>query len=220
MPKLDITNINYIVTGEKEKILNLDFIDSNGVPHKNVSFFTDSDTRGDPSYLEAIGGEAHFYSVSVDNGSLADSKTFFRNVNAYGFSFSDTPNQAVHALYDFKDVALKSAVAMRIQNRAMSEVSNNGIDMYFPHLLQNPLGFVQKQAFSYGITDKTVIAPVLKSTSLEDHGQHDISSDINSYTARPIWNSWLNPYDKYGSLYNKDPEDSENLIPLYTYTPL
>lgn len=220
MPKLDISNLNYVVVGDKEKILNIDFVDSNGILCSNVTFFTDSDTRGEPSYSESIGGLAHFYSVSSDTGSLSGSETLFRNINAYGFSFSENPNEATHALYDAKDVALKSAVAMRIQNRAMSEVSNNGIDMYFPHLLKNPLGFVQKQAFSYGLTDRTVVAPVLKTTSLEDHGQNTISADENIYASRPIWNSWLNPYDKFGSKHDRDPEETENLIPTYTYTPL
>ena len=207
MPQIEIENINYVITGEKERIINFDFL--NG--ERNVSFFTETDTDANSALDLANPG-------AIKNQSFCYSADR-RNVNAHGYAYLDADKEIARALFDAKDVALKSALAERLTNKEASDLSTHGLDMYLPHLRNNPLGFAQKDGFSYGLTENTPVAPVLKTTSLSEDRKGFLSSNLSSYTFRPLWNSFLNPYDKLGST-QYDPGQLENLLPTYLYTPL
>ena len=207
MPKIKIENINYIVTGNAQKILNLDLSNK-----KNVSNFTE--TFNLYSEFESLHSE----------GNASDI-----NPNAHGFMKKSGNEDVIKALFDAKDVALKSAVAERITSKKKSEISSDydevkgndidgyGINMYFPHLKKDPLGFVQRGTYSYGITDTTNAGPVMKSTDLAEQ-RKNISADSEEYTIRPQWNFYLNPFDENASTI--DPSNLENFIMTYQYTPL
>ena len=211
MPTFNLDSINYVVTGERQQIVNVDY--SYGSETKNVSLFTDNE----------IGTYGKNLSANTTFSYYRDGS----NKNQYGFVFLKDPNQVIRPLFDAKDIAFKSAVAEQIQARnnfqTVSTKENYDIPMYFPHLRKNPLGFVQIQDYGYGMSDKTVIGPVIKKTDLYLNViTNAISSDAyyNSF-GNPSWNFYLNPYDKYDS-NEKDPADSSdpNLIPIYLYTPL
>lgn len=212
MPNFQLEDINYIVTGSRQKILNVDFKSETGKIRKDVSFFTDNEVGTyEPTPLSA--------SFSFDENEN-------RNKNEYGFVFLNDPTRVIRTLYDAKDIALKSAVAEQIgirrsENDPKSATERDGqIEIYFPHLRKDPLGFVQLDQYSYGMTDKTVVSPVIKRTDLYERKNEiqtvgDVSSNINASD----WNFFLNPYDKYGSGPH-DPGQIPNLIPTYLYTPL
>lgn len=208
MPKFTLDEINYIVTDSRQKILNVDFTDEINQKKRNVSFFTDNE---DGSYTNVL---------SIDFGIVNKN-----NYNEHGFVFLNEPNAVIRALYDAKDVALKSAVAERITNR--NEVNNNGgetndnIEMYIPHFRENPLGFVQNKKYSYGMSEKTVIGPVIRSTTLyEQKHKQSLSSTLKADSfGNPTWKYFLNPYDKYNSDVS-DPSTVKNVLPTYLYTPL
>lgn len=204
MPKFNLNEINYIVTGSRQKILNLDFSDETGAPtKKSISFFTDNETGTyEPNSLCT--------SFGFQNGN---------NKNEHGFIFLDDPTKVIRTLYDVKDIALKSAIAERIgiYKDKDNRESDGQIELYFPHLREDPLGFVQLKQYGYGMTDKTVIGPVTKRTDLYEQ-KYDVLSTDSTYGGTS-WNFFLNPYDKYGSGPH-DPGIIPNLIPTYLYTPL
>ena len=207
MPNFTLKEINYIVTGSRQKILNLDFDGEGGVPKTNVSFFTDNETATyEPSPL--------CVSFSYQGG---DSNC---NKNEFGFIFTNAPTKVIRSLYDAKDVALKSAVAEQIGlKRKDSENGGNErdgqIEIYFPHLKEDPLGFVQLKDYGYGMTDKTVVGPVVKRTDLYERKYGTINEEVLSGFGNSEWNFFLNPYDKFGS-QNYDPGQIPNLISLHT----
>ena len=213
MPNLKLDAINYIVTGERQQILNVDFTDSSLSSRKSVSFFTDN--------------EIGTYGKDLSVDSTFSYKRDGTNRNQYGFVFLKEPNTVIRSLYDAKDIAFKSAVAEQIQARSnpqsVSTKESYDIPMYFPHLREDPLGFVQIQDYGYGMSDKTVVGPVIKKTDLYRNNLTNATSADAYYNSfgNPAWNFYLNPYDKFGS-NEKDPEDSldPNLIPVYLYTPL
>lgn len=207
MPKITIENINYVVTGDAQKILNVDLSTK-----KNVSFFT-----------ETFNLRSEFDAVEISGKSDI-------NPNAHGFLKTSENEKTIKALFDAKDVALKSAVAERITSKKRSKISSDydeikgnnidgyGINMYFPHLKKDPLGFVQRGPYSYGITDTTNAGPVMKSTNLAEQ-KNDISANANEeYSTRPQWSFYLNPFDENAS--RLDPSLLENYIVTYQYTPL
>lgn len=218
MPKIKIENINYIVTGQKEKIINLDISSDSMGRVNNVSFFTETDTVSLPIYPDR---NMHI-GVVMENGISAINQ----NVDSHGFVFSDSNGKIAYALFDAKDVAMRSKVAQRLEDKEISSYSGSDFtNAYLPHLKKNPLGFAQLENFSYGVTDRIVVAPVIKMTSLSEKllANNNISDDIidqdKSYSAKPVWNAYLNPYDRYDSK-EYDPGTLPNLLPIYTYTPL
>lgn len=211
MPKINIENINYIVTGDAQKILNMDISGK-----KNVSFFTETYNS--------------YYEFEVLHNIEEHQRD--TNPNSHGFYKNSGNEKTIKALFDAKDVALKSAVAERITSKKRSDISSDydvmyrkrndidgyGINMYFPHLKKDPIGFVQRGTYSYGITDTTNAGPVMKSTDLLDQ-KHNVSANLEEqYTSRPQWNFYLNPFDGIAS--NTDTSTLENFIVTYQYTPL
>ena len=204
MPRLKLENINYVVSGSRQKILNVDFSTSDGTKKQDVSFFTDNEL-----------GTYGVSNLSVAFGQSLDGI----NKNEHGFVFLSDPKIVIRAMFDAKDVALKSAVAEKInkENGKDDNKEDDGhIELYFPHLREDPLGFVQMENYSYGMTDKTVVGPVIRRTDLFER---KIGSELSGTYSLPVWENYLNPYDKYGSGLH-DPGNSENLIPTYLYTPL
>ena len=217
MPKLKIENINYIVTGRKEKIINLDVFSETDGRTNNMSFFTDTDTVSNSDIFPNV---SMHIGVAKENGISATNA----NVNSHGFVFLDSDGKVARALFDAKDVAMRSKVAQRLEDKSMSEYGGEDFtNAYLPHLKKNPLGFAQLENFSYGMTDSIVVAPVIKMTSLSEKLMSNALSDDSGsgkvYSSKPIWNSYLNPYDRYGS-QSFDPGILQNLLPIYTYTPL
>lgn len=200
MPTLKIESINYVVTGQNQKILNFDLEQK-----RNVSFFTDN--------------EVGTYS-NTNNNFKWNSTLQRKDANEHGFVFSKDPSNVVRALYDVKDVALKSAVAERITNKEESSQEDTNIEMYFPHLRDDPLGFAQLEGYGYGMSQKTVIGPIIRRSNFFERKLSLSSSneEENSF-GLPIWHYWLNPYDKENS-QSYDPGEIKNLIPTYMYTPL
>lgn len=208
MPKVNIDNINYIVTGNAQKILNVDLSNK-----KNVSFFTETFNL----YSE--------FDTIHNRSSQRDT-----NPNAHGFLEKRENETVIKALFDAKDVALKSAVAERITSKKKSQISSDyddlkgnnvdgyGINMYFPHLKKDPLGFVQRGVYSYGMTDMTNAGPVMKSTTLSEQKKNVSADSDEEYSSRPQWSFFLNPFDENASQI--DPSDLENYIVTYQYTPL
>lgn len=205
MPKFSLDAINYIITGNRQKILNLDFKDDKNDEKKNVSFFTDNES-GTYNTLST--------SFTCDYSN--------ENKNEHGFVFLSNPNNIIRTLYDVKDVALKASVAERITGRVNSDSEDirnidNNIEIYFPHLRENPLGFAQMRQYSYGITNKTVVGPVIRKTNIYE--QRNSQEKYQEKSKHVFWNNYLNPYDKFNSS-QYDPGTMENLIPTYLYTPL
>lgn len=211
MPNFNLEEINYIVTGSRQKILNFDFTGEGGRKEKNVSFFTDNESG---TYEPAPLCTSFGYSASSNS-----------NNNEFGFVFLNDTTKVIRSLYDAKDVALKSAVAEQIglkKNKNDEEGGNERdgqIEIYFPHLKENPLGFAQLQDYGYGMTNKTVIGPVVKRTDLYERKNGVINKEILSGFGNSEWNFFLNPYDKFDS-QDYDPGQIPNLIPTYLYTPL
>ena len=204
MPNFKLDSINYIVTGHRQKILNVDFIGENKDLKRSVSFFTDS--------------ESDTYDLSSLKTAFSYDKQTHKNKNEHGFVFLNDPSIVIRALYDVKDVALKSAVAERITNKKDESEPDQNIDMYFPHLREDPLGFVQMKHYSYGMTDRTVVGPVIKQTDFAERNARISSNSYEESFSTPVWEFYLNPYDKYGS-DSHDPGTVENLLPTYLYTP-
>ena len=211
MAKINIENINYIVVGHDQNILNLDVSSENWPAYKNMTFFTDTENNIDLS--------ATF--------RYTNQKMAYPNSNQYGCLLLDSssPNgtygkYTLRALYDAKDVAFKSAVAKNISRNVPDEENSidNDIDIYFPHLTKDPLGFVQIQQYSYGMTEETKIAPVMLGTDLKDQRGSAVKNRT-AYTTKPTWQYNLNPYDRFGS-NEEDPGTVVNTIPTYLYTSL
>lgn len=204
MPIHTIDSINYITTGDRQKILNFDIVRPNGEIEKNVSFFTDN--------------EAETYQNSISNDFTYDA---VKNRNEFGFVFDKMSSTVIRDLYDFKDIALQSAIAERITAYRTKEETNDdnaNIEIYFPHFIENPIGFIQIAGYSYGITNKTVVNPLIRQTDLIDTRTQAAKTD-KSDSMQTTWHFFLNPYDKLGST-TYDPGMVENIIPTYLYTPL
>lgn len=211
MPIFNLDEINYIVTGTRQKILNFDFVGEGGEQKTNVSFFTDNEIGTyEPNNLS-----------TTSFTFIIDSKRGERNTNEYGFVFLNDPTRVIRTLYDVKDVSLKSAVATQIgTKKAKDNQEDDGqIELYFPHLREDPLGFVQLKQYSYGMTDKTVIGPVVKRTDIYEKREGILSNENDINIGKTDWKFFLNPYDRYGSEWY-DPGQIPNLIPTYLYTPL
>ena len=74
MPIFNLDEINYIVTGTRQKILNFDFVGEGGEQKTNVSFFTDNEIGTyEPNNLS-----------TTSFTFIVDSKRGERNTNEYG----------------------------------------------------------------------------------------------------------------------------------------
>lgn len=216
MPKISIENINYIVTGSKEKIINFDLSSDLSGYIRNVSFFTETDTVGQ----EYIYPDGRYHIGVAKNNGISAVNT---NVNSHGFAFIGSQGKTAFALFDVKDVAMRSKVSQRLENKNMEAYSTSDFtNAYLPHLKKNPIGFSQLENFSYGMTDSIVVAPVIKMTSMSESLIASKTEEFENgkpYSVKPIWSSYLNPYDKWDS-QPYDPGILPNLLPIYTYTPL
>jgi len=215
MANIKLKELNYIVTGSRQKILNVDLEDESGVSQNNKSFFTDNEAG---TYAPAPLCVSFGFSGNQEDG---------KNRNEYGFVFTNDPSKLIRTLYDVKDVALKSAVAEQIGLKRSDSNDDGGneydgqVEIYFPHLREDPIGFVQLDQYAYGMTQKTVVGPVIKRTNLYEKRNSVSANNPDSEVTldNSEWNFFLNPYDKYGST-EADPGVIPNLIPTYLYTPL
>lgn len=206
--KFKIDSINRVIIGTRQRILNLDYTDENGIKHKNVTFFTHDEkgTITNSTYPETMHPDSAF-SYNQYTG---------KNTNEFGYVFINHPmlsSHVIRSLYDAKDVMFKSSTAKQLTNKTTTEFNDEvNIEIYAPHLLKNPIGFAQLNDYAYGLTDKTQVSPVFRNCNFDSFNSQTTNTQI-------VWTYFTNPYDKEGSTEH-DPSTIENLIPTYTYTPL
>lgn len=157
MPNIQIDKINYVIKGETGNIINLD-ISENGQTHTKT-FLTDSGYE-----------VANISSTTMTHRIIKTSSSNNKNI-FFDMIGSDS---IIYALFDFKDVAVKSST---------------GIDLYAPHLSSDPIGFCtvvnsNSKIISYGISEATSISPLIKGTNLRDTREDRIAGLTNSM----FWN--------------------------------
>jgi hypothetical protein len=157
MPNIQIDKINYVIKGETGNIINLDISENDQTYTK--TFLTDS------------GNEvANISSTTMTHRIIKTSSSNNKNI-FFDMIGSDS---IIYALFDFKDVAVKSST---------------GIDLYAPHLSSDPIGFCtvvnsNSKIISYGISEATSISPLIKGTNLRDTREDRIAGLTNSM----FWN--------------------------------
>ena len=194
MPIFNIDSINYIVTGKTEKLVNLDITrqnprdDNDPIDIQNITFVTD----------ENIDSVKDRFIPSYDSHKLKrlSSDSVEENRGSTGY---------INALFDFKDVAIQSTIAKSILKGVDSQTEINTkdyVEIYGPHLEENPIGFCQYGDFySLGITDRVKKSPVLMTTSNWKSRRERLLNDIGSL-------DWQFMFDDGNGTFN------------YTYTPL
>lgn len=158
MPNIQIDKINYVIKGETGNIINLD-ISENGQQPYTKTFLTDS------GYEVANISSTTMTHRIIKTSSSNNKNIFFDMVGS---------DSIIYALFDFKDVAVKSST---------------GIDLYAPHLSSDPIGFCtvvnsNSKIISYGISEATSISPLIKGTNLRDTREDRIAGLTNSM----FWN--------------------------------
>lgn len=157
MPNIQIDKINYVIKGETGNIINLD-ISENGQTYTKT-FLTDC------GYEVANISSTTMTHRIIKTSSFNNKNIFFDMIGS---------DSIIYALFDFKDVAVKSST---------------GIDLYAPHLSSDPIGFCtvvnsNSKIISYGISEATSISPLIKGTNLRDTREDRIAGLTNSM----FWN--------------------------------
>lgn len=168
MPQYRINKINYVVTGNKEDIVNLDAqqVDNNGnvvsAEHCNWSYVTDtgSELKYDSGLIPLdLSSNLHRLYNLDSNGDIdsSDSLNFF-------------------AAFDFKDVAVRTDTG--------NQINPTKLAIYGPHLSVDPIGFVQAEqtdgSYVRGLTQSTVDSPMVLHTDLLDTRYDRLTCDTNS----------------------------------------
>lgn len=154
MPTIQIDKINYVVKGETGNIINLDVRDNDGSVQTRT-FMTDTGRE-----------VADISSTSMTHRIIKTTTSNNKNI-FFDMIGSDA---IIYALFDFKDVAIKSSV---------------GIDLYAPHLSSNPVGFCtvvnsNSKVVSYGMSELTTASPIIKGTNLRDTRKDRMGGLTNS----------------------------------------
>jgi len=255
MASIKVNHINYILPGDKQTIVNLD------VEYQNQ--FTNQTEKKTMSFV--IDTESDVYDINTEPFAEVESKTRTSSDEVKEFRFNnrhsmlygqdgkkeinDIPNQQSkradnlgRAIFDIKDVALKSAVASQIidpNQKEQADVDDGFIEIYSPHLRKDPLGFCQVKNYSYGISDQTKIAPVLHQTTIKKSLLEDADkaketvrtgefySELmsnNQANIKQSYSYYLNPRDITEEDDSHDGDNYEdeiqNSLPTYTYIPL
>lgn len=153
MSKYTVKDFNYISSGKKSKIINIDIESEDKKDiQKGISFvcgIENNDTTMD-------------YNLNYNKYSLFDVKT----------------NNIIHNLYDIKDLCLKSDIKKSVILSSSFEgyKSENYIDIYGPQLTENPIEFTQIGQNTYCLTKQTSEGPFFRQTTLEE--SHENTSDI------------------------------------------
>lgn len=157
-----INNINRVIAGNKEKIVNLNF---NG---KDINYILDTENDG---------------SDGINNSNVYDNGNNTHGLKPLSSSY------IIRDMYDFKDVAIKSAIATRFIY-SKSEIKTKNIDIYLPYQYEDPYVFCQVEGYAYGLTKKTFSAPILEKTNLLKNSFKDDLGSIK--LSRPAYSYCLN----------------------------
>jgi hypothetical protein len=119
MSKYIVKDFNYIASGEKTKIINLD-----------IESVDKTEKYPNMTYICGI----------EENDTIMD---FEQNYNKSSLYDTNT-KQIIHNLYDIKDVCLKSDIKQSLNDNNVidSYKSDNYVDIYGPQLTENPIDFV------------------------------------------------------------------------------
>lgn len=178
MSHIKITDINYLIKGEIENLINLNIELPTGEKIKNKTFLTDTGLE-----------ESSISSTSMTHRIIKTTN----NNNTYISKLG--PNNIIYALFDFKDVAAKSKVFKK--NNITSDIKTGDgeipddafIDIYAPHLSSDPIDFCNgiyvgsdgiADLISFGLSKSTTKSPLIKGTNLFDTYEDRINNKNNS----------------------------------------
>lgn len=168
MSKYTVIDFNYMSSGSKSKMINLD-IKSNddNSTLKNVTFvcgIENNDTIMD-------------YTQNCNKNSLYNPET----------------NTIIHNLYDIKDLCLKSNIRKinALSSSFDTYKSENYIDIYAPQLNYNPIDFVQIKNNVYCLTETMTNGPSYNNIYFDNNSNDDY---IDTYYHREISNSALKTF--------------------------
>lgn len=179
MSHIEITDINYLIKGEIENLINLNIKTPNG-EIKNKTFLTDTGNQDAETSLSASSFTHRIIKTKTTNNSY---------ISKVG------PDDVIYALFDFKDVAAKSKVFKK--NNITSDIkAGNGeipddafIDIYAPHLSSDPVEFCNgiylgsdgsTDLVAFGLSKLTTKSPLIKGTNLLDTRTDRINNVNNS----------------------------------------
>lgn len=213
--RYNIDNINYVITGHDQKIINIDMV---SVPSLNTvqpkryckTFVTDEGKDIISSFTE----EYNTHRLKILSSDMKTYRTF-------------NTLSTIYSLFDVKDVAIKSSYfkPRRVTEEMLSSendimYSSNLIDHFNSHISADPLEFCQLKYGAYGLALEDRQFPALKKTNLIDT-RYDrlvkgecyldwffkLSSDENStFTYIPLSDLVLNhrPDDPLSTYINPD----------------
>lgn len=179
MAHFDIRNINYIIKGEKENLINLDIFDTRTSSMiSNITYLTDT------------GNDTGNISSSSMTHRIIKTKEKDNKHISYNML---NPDNTIYALFDFKDVAVKSPLRKGFFEKSKFQTTDNEInteyllDIYGPKLSANPIGFCAAigsdyNLVSYGITENISNSPMIKATNLSENkikSLNNISADVD-----------------------------------------
>lgn len=187
MPVLSIDSINYIVTGNTQKIININ-VRSKGSTPESKTFFTDECpllTDINATTLSSI-FETHKIRQKDSGDEINDPLII---TDTHQNSVTSNPAGLVNALFDAKDISIKSAIASRIIANDLENVVNNEnvlhqtsayIDIYGPPLEKDPIDFCQLGNTAIGLTDCNTKGIITKASSMRYNRIDRLSNDLNS----------------------------------------
>lgn len=189
MSQFCVKDFNYISSGKKSKLINLDLETVDGqIVQNNVTF--------------VCGIE--------NNDNIMD---YTQNYNKSSLYDYETEN-IIHNLYDIKDICLKSDTKKIITSKSSYETykSENYIDIYGPQLDENPIEFIQMTDYTYCLTKQTKQGCYFKQTTLRD--KIDENELIDSSYNWNIKNENLKTYIYNGNNYDNIADNFESRINL------
>lgn len=164
MPNIDITSINYVLAGDKQRLVNIDVstdVSASMVGAKsrrNMTFFTDE-------------------CLDKDSTNPYNSHRFFKSP----VLSSNDGEEIIYALFDVKDEAIKSS---EMKERLDSDIILRDKflnDIYAPRLEDDPIGFCQLGNGDFlGLTKWTTKTPFTKTTNLDNTRPDRLSGTSNS----------------------------------------
>ena len=158
MAVFKIKSINYIVGGTTEKIINFDlFSDTDDAIILNKSFVTDEDSEENTN-INAEKNTHRLFKKSIKTNENDDFLVFL--------------STDFHALFDFKDIAVKSDF-----------YKEDNTAVFGPKLSSNPLGFVQGiKGDAYGATASEKESSIIAFTNLADTRNSRLNGNSTSIT--------------------------------------
>ena len=181
----NVQNINYVITGNSEKMINIDILSTNAELQTQSACMTFVTDEGLDSIVNSP-----LSSVSAKEALSAEYRTHrLKRLDETANSIISVPDNAntTYALFDVKDVAVKCLTIMNPSKNDPEDERNCKIiysnelkNIFNAHMAENPVGFCQMNDAAIGLAVEGIRFPAMLKTNLLDTREERLENDQNS----------------------------------------